>query len=82
MPVRLEPQRELEGTLGHGLEVVGPVEPRRGVEPAALRHQRLEVLTARDTARALEHEVLEEVRETGAPGGFVARADSHPDVDA
>ena len=80
VPVGLEPEGELDGPGGDGLEVVGAVEPRRRVEPAALGHQRLEVLAAAHVARALEHQVLEEVREAGATGRLVARPDPDPEV--
>ena len=80
MPVGLEPQRELEGTGRHRLEVVRAVEPRRGVEPGALVHEGREVLARRDVAAALEHQVLEEVGEAGASGGLVAGADADPQV--
>ena len=81
VPVGLHPEGELVGALGHGLEVVGAVEPRRRVEPAALGHQPGEVLAAGDVPRPLEHQVLEQVGETGAPGDLVAGPDVHPDVD-
>ena len=41
----------------------------------------LEVLAARDVRRALEHHVLEEVREAGVPALLVAPADVVDDVD-
>ena len=81
VPVGLEPEGELDRAGGHRLEVVGAVEPRRGVEPAALGHERLEVLPAAHVARPLEHQVLEEVGEPGAPGRLVARADADPEVE-
>ena len=80
MPVGLQPEREVQGALGHRLEVVGPVEPGRRVEPAALGHQRAEVLAALHVARSLEHQVLEEVGEPGAPGRLVPRPDADPEV--
>ena len=80
VPVGLEPQGQLDGTGGHGLEVVGAVEPGRGVEAGALRHQGLEVLATAHVARTLEHQVLEEVREPGAAGRLVAGPDPDPDV--
>ena len=80
VPVGLQPERELQGALGDRLEVVGPVEPGRRVEPAALGHQRAEVLAALDVARPLEHQVLEEVGKTRASGRFVPRPDAHPEV--
>ena len=68
VPVGLHPEGQLVGTLGDGLEVVGAVEPGRRVEAAALGHQPGEVLAAGDVPRPLEHQVLEEVGEAGAPG--------------
>ena len=80
VPVGLQPEREVQGALGDRLEVVGAVEPGRRVETAALGHQRAEVLAALDVARALEHQVLEEVGEPGPPGRLVPRPDAHPEV--
>jgi len=81
VPVGLEPQRQLDGPLRHGLEVVRAIEPGRRVQPSALGHERLEVLTARHVLRALEHQVLEEVGEPGPTGRLVARPHPHPQVD-
>lgn len=81
VPVGLHPQRELVGALGHRLEVVGAVEPGRRVEPAPLGHEPGEVLAAGDVARALEHQVLEEVGEAGAARRLVPRAHVDPEVD-
>ena len=81
-PVRLEPERQLEPIRRHGLEVVRPVEAGRAVQVAgAGALEQLDVLVARHVLRALEHHVLEQVREAGAPGGLVGRADVIPQVD-
>ncbi len=80
-PVRLEPQRELELVGGQRLEVVRPIEPGRAVHrPAGGLHER-DVLGLGDMARALEHDVLEQVREAGLARDLVLRADVVPQVD-
>ena len=48
--------------------------------PARLEH--LEVRVARRVLRALEHHVLEQVREAGAAGRLVRGADVVPEVTA
>ena len=80
-PVRLEPQREVERPGRHHLEVVGAVERRRRVEHAADALDQREVLARLDVARALEHQVLEEVGEALPVRLLVARADVVPEVD-
>ena len=81
-PVALQPQRELELVGRHDLEVVGSILRGRAVDVGGARLlQVLEVLVLRDVLRPLEHHVLEQVGEAGAPRGFVARADLVPDVD-
>ena len=73
--IGLEPQRELELVGGHGLEVVGAIEVGRAVQIAgAGALEQLEVLIGRHVLRALEHHVLEEVREAGASRLLVRRA--------
>ena len=73
---------ELELVRRQRLEVVRAIEvvvPLRFV--AAGRLEQLEVRVAGHVLRALEHHVLEQVREAGAPGGLVGRTDVVPDVD-
>ena len=72
---------ELELVRRQRLEVVGAVEVGRGVVHAAGALDEREVLGLGDVARALEHEVLEQVREAGPAGLLVARADDVPEVD-
>ena len=43
--------------------------------------EQLEVRVARHVLRALEHHVLEEMREAGAAGCFVRGADVVPEID-
>ncbi len=79
--VGLEPERDRELVRRHGLEVVRAVEPGRPVQrPAGTLHE-LEVLVRRDVRRSLEEHVLEQVREAGASGALVRRADVIPEVD-
>ena len=64
-PVRLQPQREVDGRRGHVLEVVGAVVAGRavllgGADPV----EGLEVVVV-EVLAAVEHQVLEQVREAG-----------------
>ena len=80
-PVRLEPQREVELVRRHRLEVVRPVQPGRAVHrPAGGLHER-DVLGLGHVLGALEHHVLEEVREARLARLLVLGADGVPDVD-
>ena len=72
--------RELELVRRHRLEVVGPVEPGRAVERAAGGLDERHVLGLPDVGRALEHHVLEQVREPGLARDLVLGADVVPDV--
>jgi len=79
--VRFHPQRHVQRGGGHVLEVIGAV----GVGGAILVGgadllERLEELAAVVLA-ALEHQVLEQVGEAGAPGRLVLGTDVVPDVD-
>ena len=74
--IRLEPHRELERVRRHHLEVVGVIEARRSVQRAAVLVDDADVLELADVLRALEHHVLEQVREPGA----VLRLDAEPDA--
>ena len=66
--VGLEPQREVERVLRHGLEVVGAVVVGRAVHAGrADLLERIEELAVQ-VLRALEHQVLEQVREAGLAG--------------
>jgi hypothetical protein len=71
--VRLHPQRQFERLRRHHFPVVGAVGVGRAVHEAAGFLQGFEI-AGRMMGRALEHQVLEEVREAGASGLFVARA--------
>jgi hypothetical protein len=80
--VALEPQRAVEGARRHGLEVVRAVVVRRAVDARrAELGDELEPVGVRVLA-AVEHQVLEEVREPRAPRPLVLRADVVPDVHA
>jgi hypothetical protein len=79
--IALEPQGELELVCGNGLEVVGAV----GVGGAVDRRragllEEAEVAVFGHVLAALEHDVLEEVREPVAVLGLVLRADVIPEV--
>src|SRR5512135_1292619 len=85
-PIRLEPERHIEGVLRHILEIVRAVLAGRAIqvrrpdalhrlEKSALIAGAFEVLTAR------EHQMLEQVGKTGLAWSLVFRADVIPDVD-
>jgi hypothetical protein len=79
--VGLEPEAEVEPVRRKRLEVVGAVVGGRAVHAAARALDELEVLALLHVRRALEHHVLEQVREPGARGALVRRADVVPDID-
>ena len=78
--VRFHPQGELEGVGRHHFPVVRAVGVGRSVERRAGALQRLEE-AAIVMLRPLEHQMLEQVRETGMSRMFVLRSDVVPDVD-
>jgi hypothetical protein len=79
--VGFEKERELEGVGRHVDPVVRAIVGRRAVVRAAgPLEQRIE-LARLHVARAHEHQMLEEMREPGAPGALARRADVIPDVD-
>ena len=63
------------------LEVVGAIQPGARVQGASGALDQAEVLALVDVLRALEHHVLEEVREAGLAGLFVLACDVVPQVD-
>ena len=65
----------------HDLEVVGEVEAGRAVEDAAVRFDQADELVLAEVLRALEHHVLEQVREAGAVLRLDAEADVVVDAD-
>ena len=80
--VALEPQRRLELVRRHHFKVVGAIGVGRAVDVLGPDvPQDLEVLVLADVLRALEHHVLEQVREAALARHLVARADVVPDVD-
>ena len=79
-PVRFHPQRQLEGVARHDFPVVRPIGVGRSVQRRARLLQRLKVSVV-VVLRALEHQVFEEVGETGPARLLVLRPDVVPDVD-
>ena len=77
-PVRLQPESGLDVRLGHGEVVVGDVVvgPRVALPSRPLQGG----VVVGDVRRASEHQVLEEVGETGVVGMLVAGADIIDDV--
>ncbi len=80
-PVRLQPQGQLQLVRWQGVEVVRPIGPGRGVQRASGGLDEGEVLALGHVLGALEHHVLEQVREPGPARLLVAAADVVPQVD-
>ena len=78
--IGFHPQRQLHGVGRHDLPVVRPVGVGRSVEDAAGLLQRPKVPGV-VVLRSLEHQVLEQVRESRAARLLVLRADVVPHVD-
>ena len=78
-PVGLELHHLAEVLLGDALEIGGVVGGGEGVLVAADRRDALAELVAGMLRRALEHQMLEEMRDAGLAGGLVGRADLVPD---
>ena len=78
--IGLQEQRHWQELGRYGLEVVGAVEAGCAVDRSTDALQRLEVLGV-VVGRALEHQVLKEMREARAALDFVFAADVVPDVD-
>ena len=79
--VGFEPEDAFEGVGGHGLEIVGDVVVRGAVEHAAGGIDQANVLHLSGVFGALEHHVLEEVRESAAAVRFEAKTDLIIDAD-
>src|SRR5690606_26519357 len=79
-PVGLQPERELQVADGHGLVVVRALERGAGVERGAGALQQRGVLAFGDVRGALEHQVLEEVGESGSAGPLMPRPHPVPEV--
>ncbi len=79
--VTLEPQAGLEKVGRQRLEIVRAIGVGGAVGGAARLLDVLEVHLVGHVRRALEHHVLEQVREAGLARHLVARADVIPDVD-
>ncbi len=78
--IRLEPQRQIERAHRHVLVIVRTVEPRGAVHlGGAGRLERAEELVV-EVLRAIEHEVLEQMREAGAARPLVLAAHVVPHV--
>jgi len=80
-PVRFGPKGDLEGRRGDVLKIVRPVLAGRPVEVGRpdLLHQGKIVLVV--VLRAVEHQVLEKMGESGFSGFLVFRADMVPNVE-
>ena len=78
--IGFHPQRQLHGVGRHHLPVVRPVGVGRSVEQATdlLQGSKIPGVVV---LRSLEHQVLEQVRESRAPRLLVLRADVVPHVD-
>ena len=78
--IGFHPEREIERVGGHDLPVIRAVGIRRSVQRSARFLERLEVPFV-VVLRALEHQVLEEMRKARPPRLLVLRSDVIPDVD-
>ena len=79
--IGLQPEAEGQVVRRQRLEVIRAIEERRPVQDAADRLHVAEVLVVADVLRAGEEHVLEQMREAGAAGPLVLRADVVPEVD-
>ncbi len=78
--IGLHPQHQRQVLRRHGVPVDRRVFVRVGVGASAHRRHDRGVLLGLDVLRALEHHVFEQVREAGAPGALVLRADVVPEL--
>jgi hypothetical protein len=79
--VALEPERELELVGGQRLEVIGTVEIGGAIEVRCARpFHELQMPVLRHVLGALEHHVLEQVREARTPDLLVGRSHVIPEV--
>ncbi len=79
--VGFEPEDALERIRGNGFEIVGDVVVRGAVEQAARRIDQADVFHFPGILRALEHHVLEKMREAAAAARLEAKADLVIDAD-
>ena len=79
--VRHHLERRLDVVVGHARVDDGVLPRGRGVQLGAHRVERLRDLLRVEAARALEEEVLDEVRDAGAVGALVAGADVDPEAE-
>ena len=74
-------ERRLDVVVGHAREDDGVLARGRGVELGAHRVERLRDRLRVEAARALEEQVLDEVRDARAVGALVAGADVDPEAE-
>jgi hypothetical protein len=79
--VALQPEGELQGVAGDGLVIVGAVQPGGPVVAASDALQDVVEVALGRVLGALEHQVLQQVREPGASRRFVAGAGPKHEVD-
>ena len=79
--IRLEEQRQFQRVGGHVDDVIRPIVRGRSVVVTARAFEQEIELPFGHVLRSFEHQVLEQVRETGAPGLLVRRSDVVPEVD-
>ena len=80
-PVGLEVEHQVERAARNPVLVHGDVVAGERVVRTALRFHEPVEFAGLTLARAVEHHVLEEMREAGDAGHFVAAADAHPVVE-
>jgi len=78
--IRLHPQREIERAGRHHLPVVRAIDAGRAVEQSARALERRKVAVV-VMLGAFEHQVFEQVGESGSSRPLVLRTDVIPDID-
>jgi hypothetical protein len=77
--VAFHEQRPVERALArHRLEIIGAVEPGRAVVIGRADLLQVGEIVARQILRAVEHQMLEQMREAGLALGLVLRPDIVP----
>ena len=79
-PVRFQPEHDVEVVRRNGREVVGPVLRRRSVVLSARAFDQVRMHSLRRVRRPFEHEVFEEMGESGTAGPLVSRPHVVPQI--
>ena len=79
--IGFQPQRKFQLIRGNRLKIIGAVKIGGAVQvggPGSFQESNMSV--SRNVLRAFKHHVLEQVRESRAPGKFIGRPNVIPDV--